>query len=286
MKILYVGSAGALSLVPFHALCEMDLAPAAVGVYRPVEFKSKIIALQNESLALAANQRDIPVVDLSAPIERILEQCEALSVDTILMSCYPKRLPEKLIDFVVGNCFNMHPSLLPGFRGPEPIFWQMKLAAETGVSWHRVTAELDAGNIVDQSSVLFDEGDSYDEICQILASKGAELMLSLLSNIEQGSLKGAPQSEQLASYYPYPSAEDFSLDTRWTAEHAFNFMSATQKFAELYRCETDGYCFYLKQALDYDNNRYLEACEIKGDRVYIPFKEGVLTAIYTDKIHG
>ena len=286
MNILYIGSAGALSSVPFHVLCEMDMTPVAVGVHQPVEFKKKIIALESDSLALVANQRDIPVVDLSAPIEQILEQCEVMEVDTILMSCYSKRLPQRMIEFVGGDCFNMHPSLLPGFRGPEPVFWQMKLAAETGVSWHRVTAEFDAGDFVAQSSVLFDEGDSYDEICQTLANKGAELMLSMISQIEEGSVQGTPQSEQLASYYPYPSAEDFELDTRWTAEHAFNFMSATQKFAEVYRCETDGYCFYLKQALDYDNNRYLEACEIKGDRVYIPFKEGVLTAIYTDKMHG
>ena len=180
----------------------------------------------------------------------------------------------------------MHPSLLPGFRGPEPIFWQMKLASDTGVSWHRVTSELDAGEIVAQSRVVLDEGASYDEICQALASKGAELMLTLLSEIEHGTLHGRLQSESQASYYPYPSADDFSLDTRWSAEHAFNFMSATQKFNELYRCETAGYCFYLKHAIDYDNNRTLETAEIEGDRVYIPFKEGVLTATYADKIRS
>ena len=267
-------------MIPFHALCEMDLAPAAVGVYQPVEFNKKIIVQENESLDMAAMQRDSPVVDLSAPVDQILEQCSALAVDTILMSCYPRRLSERVIDFVKGDCFNMHPSLLPGFRGPEPIFWQMKLAAETGVSWHRVTTEFDAGDIVAQSSVLLDEGDSYDDICQALANRGAELMLSLLPEIEQGT----PQSEQLASYFPYPSKEDFTLDTRWTAEHAFNFMSATQKLGEVYRCETDGYYFYLKQALDYDNNLYLDASEIKGDRINIPFKEGVLTATYTDKM--
>ena len=129
-------------MIPFHALCEMDLAPAAVGVYQPVEFNKKIIVQENESLDMAAMQRDIPVVDLSAPVDQILEQCSALAVDTILMSCYPRRLSERVIDFVKGDCFNMHPSLLPGFRGPEPIFWQMKLAAETGVSWHRVTLSL------------------------------------------------------------------------------------------------------------------------------------------------
>ena len=271
-------------MMPFHTLCDMDLSPTAVGVHQPVDSNKKIIALQGESLESAAIQNNIPVIDLSAPIDQILVQCEALAVDTILMSCYPKRLPERLLEFVTGDCFNMHPSLLPKFRGPEPIFWQMKLDAETGVSWHRVTAEIDAGDIVAQSRVVLDEGVSYDEICQALASRGVELMQALLTEIEQGSLQGTPQSEQQASYYAYPSAEDFSLDTRWPAGHAFNFMSATQKFGELYRCETAGYCFYLKHVIDYDNNLYLETAEIKGDKLYIPFKDGVLTATYADKI--
>jgi len=273
-------------MMPFHALCEMALTPVAVGIHQPVDINKKIIALQGESLESAAIQNNIPVLDLSAPIDQVLSQCEALAVDTILMSCYPRRLHERLIEYVAGDCFNMHPSLLPGFRGPEPIFWQMKLGSETGVSWHRVTAELDAGDVVAQSRVVLDEGADYDEICQALASKGSELMLTLLSEIERGALHGTPQSEPLASYYPYPLADDFSIDTCWSAEHAFNFMSATQKFAEVYRCETSGYCFYLKQAIDYDNNLTLETVETKGDRVYIPFKEGVLTASYADKIRS
>lgn len=273
-------------MMPFHVLCKMDLAPVAVGIHQPVDIKSKVIALQGESLESAAIQSDIPVIDLSSSIDRILAECETLAVDTILVSCYPRRLPQSLIDFVAGDCFNMHPSLLPKFRGPEPIFWQMNLAAETGVSWHRVTAELDAGDVVAQSRVVLDEGASYGEICHALADRGSELMLTFLTEIEQGSLYGTPQSSQLASYYPYPSTDDFSLDTRWTAEHAFNFMSATQKFGEVYRCETAGYCFYLKHTIDYDNNQYLETAEIEGDRVYIPFKEGVLTATYADKIRS
>jgi methionyl-tRNA formyltransferase len=98
MNILYIGSSGALSLVPFKKLLSTDHTITAVGIYKPVAFNGKVIAVENESLALAANQRNLPLLDLSQPIDFLLEQCQKLSIDIILMSCYGKRLPEAIIN--------------------------------------------------------------------------------------------------------------------------------------------------------------------------------------------
>lgn len=171
MNIFYIGSSGALSLVPFKKLLSSNNTVAAVGVFNPVVLHSKVIALENESLALAANQHDILLVDLSQPLAKILEQCEKCSIDIILMSCYSKRLPGELINIADKGCFNMHPSLLPQYRGPEPIFWQMKEASEMGVSWHQVSHAFDAGDLVSQQKVFVNEGAAYAEINQQLAEK-------------------------------------------------------------------------------------------------------------------
>ena len=138
MNIFYIGSAGVLSLIPFKKLLSSKFTVSAVGVANPITFKNKIIALENESLSLAANSFNIPVIDLSQAVHDIVAQCESYSIDVILMSCYGQRLPAEIINIAVKGCYNMHPSLLPRFRGPEPIFWQMKLASEIGVSWHRL----------------------------------------------------------------------------------------------------------------------------------------------------
>jgi len=288
MNILFIGSSDALSLVPFKRLLSSQHKVSAVGVANPIRFKNKIIALQNESLALAASKSNIPVIDLSNNIKDVLQQCANYSIDIILMSCYSKRLPDQLINAVAKGCFNMHPSLLPAYRGPEPVFWQMKQAADVGVSWHRVNHDFDAGDIVVQQEVVLHEGATYSEINQQLAETGAKLMMSLLKDVSNGSILSTKQNPELASYYPYPEKNDFELDTGWkaglSAEWAYNYMCATQAFGHLYRCQPGKHNYLLKQALDYDNNQVLDSVETQGDKLFVPCNEGVLIATYTDKM--
>ena len=284
MNILYIGSSGALSLTPFKKLLTSKYIVSAVGVTSPLTFDNKIIALENESLALAANQSDIPVIDLSQSASQVKRQCESYAIDLILMSCYNKRLPDEIINIAKMGCFNMHPSLLPRYRGPEPIFWQMKFSDKIGVSWHKVIHEFDAGDIAIQKEVKLDEGMGYSEINRMLAETGTELMQILLSEIVLDKLELKAQNIDHSSYFRYPVSSDFVIDTDYSAQQIYNFMCATRVFSCPYLFRFDKYQFILEAALDYDNNRELETVEIQGNRLYIPCKQGVLIASYTDKI--
>ena len=285
MNILYIGSSGALSLIPFKKLLSSNYLISAVGVFNPIVLDGKVIAIENESLSLAANQNNIQIIDLSQPIDTIVQQCQSLSVDIILMSCYSKHLPEAIVKFPVLGCYNLHPSLLPAYRGPEPVFWQMKAAADIGVSWHKVVHDYDAGDICKQKKVITDEGASYADLNQQLARVGAELMLDLLLDCSMGNQSANSQNPELSSYYPFPRRKDFVVDTQWSAQHAYNFICATYVFGYAHYCSVDDWSYVLVEAVDYDNNASLDGVEVQGDRVYIPFKEGLLIARYTDKIH-
>ena len=284
MNILYIGSSGALSLIPFKRLLSTEHRVVAVGVHNPVLFENKVIALENESLALAADHNQISIIDFSRDIEKVLSDCNDVSIDIILMSCYGYRLPVEIIALGKVGCFNLHPSLLPQYRGPEPIFWQMKQNCEKGVSWHLVTNELDAGDIVKQKPVYLEDGESFSEIRMSLAINGADLMLELLADLAVDELTRTVQPEEAASYYPYPTQDDFVVDTAWTAQHAFNFMKATEAFRKSYLCEIGKYQYLLDKALDYDNNEQLTEAQIKSNILDIPCNEGVLTASFTGKL--
>jgi len=284
MNIFYIGSSSNLSLIPFKKLLSEKFNVSTVGVNQPITFDKKIIALQNESLALAANAAAIPVIDLSQALPDVVAQCKDYAIDVILMSCYGKRLPDEIIKLADRGCYNMHPSLLPHVRGPEPIFWQMKAGADVGVSWHQVVKDFDAGDVVVQKKILLDDGADYSEIALQLAEAGAGLMLDLLSDIKKDTLNLEPQDSSSASYYPYPQQHDFDIDLNNSAQQIYNFMSATQTFAMTYRCQLAGRCFYLDEALDYDNNLDLESPEVHGSQLYIPCNGGVLIASYTDKM--
>jgi methionyl-tRNA formyltransferase len=284
MNIFFIGSSGALSLAPFKSLLSSSYTISAVGTQSPVAFENKIIALENESLALAANQSAIPVIDMSQPVDEIVSQCSDYKFDAILMSCYGKRLPEAIIRLAAGGCYNMHPSLLPAFRGPEPVFWQMKYGADVGVSWHKVSHGFDAGDIVAQQRVKLDDGASYFDISSQLAENGAQLMHKFLAELDSGKLTVVPQDEAGVSYYPYPSADDFEIDTNYSARQLFNFMRGTEAFTQPYRYRSGRQCFLLDKALDFDTDLALESTQIERDRLYIPCNEGVLIVSYTDKI--
>ncbi len=285
MNIFYIGSSGALSLLPFKKLLSSSQhSLSVVGVNNPIIIDQKLIAIENESLALAANHFEIPIIDLSASVEDVIQQCEQFSIDVVLMSCYNKRLPDALLKIAAHGCFNLHPSLLPGFRGPEPIFWQMKQASDTGVSWHQIEHEFDAGAIALQQRVNLDEGASYSEINHQLAEVGADLMLNLLSALSTGTLNKSVQDSTLASYFPYPVKEDFMIETSWTAQHAYDFMRATRAFGYPYHCQLENQHFLLEKALNYDNNAHIDTVEVQDNRLYIPFNEGILCATYTGKL--
>ena len=284
MNIFYIGSSGALSLIPFKRLLAGGFNIVAVGIYNPVRLDSKIIALENESLALAANQANIPVVDLSRPVTGIVKHCAGLSIDVTLMSCYAKRLPDEVIQLAGKGCYNMHPSLLPAYRGPEPVFWQMKYASDIGVSWHQVDSDFDAGDIVAQKKVFPDDGLTHAEISMQLAENGSMLMLEMLSDISTGCLHKVRQDSEHSSYYPYPDRSDFVIDTAYDAQQVYNFMCATQAFGYAYRYQCGRHLLYLTSAVDYDNNRTLDTVEVHADKLYIPCNGGVLIATYTDKI--
>lgn len=285
MNIMYIGSSTVLSLFPFNQLLSSHHPIVAVGVHRPVVFQNKVIALENESLALSANQHEIPLIDLSQPVGSIIDQCIGFSIDVILMSCYSKRLPGELLQLASKGCFNMHPSLLPKYRGAEPIFWQMKNDDAVGVSWHKVIAAFDAGDIVGQQKIRLDEGASYAEISTALAEAGTRLMSVLLSELSAGSLTSRPQVAEMATYYPYPEAADFVVDTAWSARHAYNFMRATHAFGQPFLCRIGSHQYKLDKAIDYVNNASLDELEVKAKTLYIPCNEGVLMATYTGKLY-
>lgn len=284
MNILYIGSSGTLSLVPFKKLLSSEHSVTAVGVFNPIVLHNKIIALENSSLSLFADQQNIPVIDLSQSVDLIVEQCKKISIDIILMSCYGKRLPEEVVALAKSGCFNMHPSLLPGYRGPEPLFWQIKYESKMGVSWHYVSKDFDAGDVVKQKVVILDDGASYQEISDAMADAGADLMMEMLTELSTANLPANPQDEVMSSYYPYPVKHDFVIDITWSAQRAFNFMRATEAFGYPYLCQIGNHRYMLDKALDYDNNDHLQDAVVSGNTLNIPCNEGVLTTTFTDKL--
>lgn len=254
MNILYIGTSGPLSLTPLQALLDSEHELAAVGLDANrdsylADPRASIIAAENETIDILARMTGTPVINLYAPLPECVREISRLQPDIVIVSCFERILPEEILSLPKYGCFNLHPSLLPAYRGPAPLFWQFRDGtSETGISLHRMTSKIDAGPVVAQQAVSLPDGVSNMQATSLLAQRGAQLILDFLMRLENGGVVERIQHEPEASYMGYPHDDVFRVSTDWPARRIYNFMNATGHWGRGYPCEHDGGPCTLAQA--------------------------------------
>lgn len=121
--------------------------------------------------------------------------------DIGVLAAYGRFLKQPILEVLPYGWLNMHPSLLPRWRGPSPI--QSAIIhgdRETGVSIMRVTLEMDAGDILLQESTAIGPDENAGELTQRLAGMGAALMVRALELVASGETRFTPQDASLATF--------------------------------------------------------------------------------------
>ncbi len=120
-----------------------------------------------------------------------------------VLAAYGKILPQEVLDQFPLGIINVHPSLLPQYRGPTPIEQAiLGGVAKTGVSIMKLTQKMDAGPIYKQKTLHLSGGESKAELAASLQRLGAELLLEVLPEIINGSLSPRQQ--------PHPDRTTYS----------------------------------------------------------------------------
>jgi len=203
----------------------------------------------------------------------------ALRADVFLVACFPARIPAAVRALAARACINLHPSLLPRYRGPEPLFWQLRAGDDAfGCTLHRVSARLDCGAVLAQSTPTAAPHPDHGTLSRLLGAHGAQLFIDLWPALRAGSLVERPQDEAAASYFPYPAPDDFTLPLSWNARRAFRFMHATANFGLPYPVTVAGRRLQLARALEWDDGSPSTPLVRDGNVARIRFAGGVLTA--------
>lgn len=148
-----------------------------------------------------------------------LERVLALGPDTLVWAAYGDRIPASLIDAVGGRALNVHPSLLPRWRGAAPVAHAILAGdPETGVTLMEGTAELDAGPILAQERVPIGAAESRGELEARLAGVGARLLERELPRYLAGRLAARAQDPSLVTWAPKLDPADGELDLAGPAD--------------------------------------------------------------------
>jgi len=137
-----------------------------------------------------------------------IERFRQFRPDILAVANFSQILRKEVLELAPGGCINFHPSLLPAYRGPVPLYW-MKKNGETrgGGTIHFLSEELDSGDIILQRSFSMSPRDSDTSLLTRSAELGATLMAEAVRMFEKGDVPRVQQNETLASYYPFPKGK-------------------------------------------------------------------------------
>ncbi len=134
-------------------------------------------------------------------------------------------LPETVFTMPEMGTVNVHPSLLPRYRGAAPINWTIiRGEKETGVTIIKISREIDAGGIMMQERVPIGENETAGELHDRLAVLGADLLLSAMDEMESGTAQVVPQDSSFATPAPKLNREDCHLSFHQPAEQVKNWI--------------------------------------------------------------
>jgi methionyl-tRNA formyltransferase len=170
------------------------------------------------------------------------EILRALAPDVVVVVAYGMLLPQAILDVPRHGCLNLHPSLLPRWRGAAPI--QRPIMAgdrETAAIVMKMEAGLDTGPMCLIERLAIPETMTAGELHDVLKVLGAGLMVRALAALERGSLTETPQATEGVTYAPkIANAEcriDFSKDASTVANQVRGLSPTPGAFFEL---EVDG----------------------------------------------
>jgi methionyl-tRNA formyltransferase len=198
----------------------------------------------------------------------------------VVSACFPWQVPPEVLDAPPLGCLNIHPSLLPQHRGPDPLFWAFHAGdRQTGVTIHRMTTQLDAGPILVQQRIDLPLETRYSEADQQTIMLSSRLIVQALDGLAAGTLEGRDQPAINASYESHADDPDLLIDISWPAERAFRFVHGVEASYGLIQVTLpDGEQLPVIDAETLHPGRSLgRLFHRSGNHVAVQFEDGVVT---------
>jgi methionyl-tRNA formyltransferase len=302
LRVLFFGMEGTLSRAPLLALKEALFDVCAVVVPRPVQSQNahdplRLIApprAPESDVPLLYEPRDMNIIGIAwntgidvyetdnLKNQKTVERLTALEPDVICVACFPYLLPKSLTHSPsIKYALNLHPSLLPAYRGPAPLFWIFHDGLEqAGVTIHLVESSADTGDIIAQERASLPDGVRYGAAERILSEQSARMLVRAMHAIESGTIARTPQVETSAPRAPSPTDRDFVITTEWSARRAFNFIRGIADWNHPVTCITANERLVILDAISFDERRTTNAdSSPEGSTFQIKFGTGTLTCV-------
>ncbi|MCL2802096.1 MAG: methionyl-tRNA formyltransferase [Treponema sp.] len=146
------------------------------------------------------------------------EQVAALKPDLLVSFAYGRLFGPKFLALFPLGGINIHPSLLPKYRGPSPLQAAiLNRDSETGITIQMLAEEMDSGDILAAEKLQLTNKETADSLSGIAAEKAALMLPETLKKIADGTAQRKPQDPSLAEYCSLIKKEDGIIDWKKSA---------------------------------------------------------------------
>ena len=211
MRLVFMGTpAFAVPSLRALAASQHEIVAVVTNPDRPAGRGRKITAPPVKS---AATELDLELLQPSSLRDPACsDRLQQLGADLFVVVAF-SILPRSLLRLPGGGCLNLHPSLLPAYRGAAPIVWALfNGETETGLTTFLLKPAVDAGDILNQERVAIGEDETAGELEARLQVIGARVLVDSIDGLADGTLQPVPQATAGVSRAPKLTREDGRLD--------------------------------------------------------------------------
>ena len=207
MRIIFFGSSK-FSIKALEACLDSSHEICFV-ITTPPQKKGRGLKFQPSVVWEYANELNLPLKTYSnLKDSETVKEIESLKPDLFIVSSYGKFLPSEILR-IPKYRFNVHPSLIPKYRGASPINAAILNAdTETGISILDITSKLDAGDLYYQKRFSIASEMTAVELSDFLSQKSHEALLEVFEKLEKGKLVGIVQDDSKATFASALKKED------------------------------------------------------------------------------
>lgn len=178
-----------------------------------------------------ARRDGLPVWNQSINKPSFTDFVSRFKPDLFVVASFSRILKPETLALAPRGVINLHPSLLPKYRGADPIFWVLVNGEkETGVTVHWIDEGVDTGALLGQKVVSIHDGEDAIYLAKKLTQAGVELLAEVLDQIDEDRAVSVSQNEADASYFP-PALEKYrTIHWEDSAESISRLIRASASF--------------------------------------------------------
>lgn len=226
MRVVFIGT-DEIGEIALRKLSE-SRHDVVLVISQPDRPKGRGRRIEPGPVAVAAEEFGFPLIQPeSIRDEEARKALDDVSPDIITVVSYGEYIPRKIFESPKHGSINVHPSLLPRWRGASPVRYALLAGDDvTGVTIQYLHKRMDAGDILMQEEVPIEPDDDHGSLCNKLYPLGGELLVRALDGLEEGTISAFPQDESKVTQAPKIEKGDLWLNWAMPAKQVRNRIRA------------------------------------------------------------